>query len=76
MSQVSFSYIRHANSVVVLFPKKEIFSKSIKGTSKKLKNIQCFRFAICYCGIFQKSGMSDIYFRSDDKVLRLLHTDL
>ena len=48
-----------------------IFSKSVRGTSKKLKNTQCFRFAICYCGIFRKSGMSDMwYFRSDDKVPR------
>ena len=37
-----------------------IFCRSIKGTSKKLKNIQCFGFVICYCGIFRKSGMSDI----------------
>ena len=56
MSQVSFSDIRYATTVVVLFLKKEqrtIFSKSTKGTFKKLKNIQCLRFAIYYWGIFQ-----------------------
>ena len=56
MSQLSFSNITYTTTVVVLFLKKEqgtIFSKSIRGTFKKLNNILCFRFSICYCGIFQ-----------------------
>ena len=57
--------------------KRSNFSKSVKGTFKKLKNSQCFRLATCYCGIFGKSGLSDIwYFRSDDRFPRELLIDL
>ena len=28
-----------------------IFSKRVRQTSEKLKKIQCFRFAICYCKV-------------------------
>ena len=57
--------------------KRSNFSRSVKGTFKKLKNTQCFRLATCYCGIFGKSGLSDIwYFRSDDRVPRRLLIDL
>ena len=76
VSQISFSLDMSLCGCFIL-EKGIIFSKSVRGTSKKLKNTQCFRFAICYCGIFRKSGMSDMwYFRSDDKVPRQSPIDL
>ena len=60
-------------------PEKGItFPRRIRLTSKKLKNIQYFRYAICCCEIFQKSGMSDMRsLRSDDdKVPRKFPIDL
>ena len=60
VSQISFPYIRHVTMWLFYSGKGKIFSKIVRGTSKKLKNTQCFRFAICYCGIFRKSGMSDM----------------
>ena len=59
VSQISFSLDMSLCGCFIL-EKRIIFSKSVRGTSKKLKNTQCFRFAICYCGIFRKSGMSDM----------------
>ena len=76
VSQISFPLDMSLCGYFIL-EKRIIFSKSVRGTSKKLKNTQCFRFAICYCGIFRKSGMSDMwYFRSDDKVPRQSPIDL
>ena len=57
--------------------KEKILSKSVRVTSKKLKSVQYFRFAISYCWIFRKSGMSDMwYFGSIDKVPRQSPIDL
>ena len=60
-------------------PEKGItFPRRIRLTSKKPKNIQYFRYAICCREIFQKSGMSDMWsLRSDDdKVPRKFPIDL
>ena len=59
VSQISFSLDMSLCGYFIL-EKRIIFSKSVRGTSKNLKNTQCFRFATCYCGIFRKSGMSDM----------------
>ena len=59
ISQISFSLDMSLCGCFIL-KKGMIFSKSVRGTSKKLKNTQCFRFAIYYRGIFRKSGMSDV----------------
>ena len=76
VSQISFSLDMSLCGCFIM-EKGIILSKSVIGTSEKLKSTQCFRFAICYCGLFRKSGRSDTwYFRSDDKLSRQQPIDL